>query len=222
MDMFMDKLAQKLTAQEIIKANTAADVEELNKLKNQIAEYNECLVKLQKLIDDGSRKLAEAKENDAQAGRLAKQGIDNTLALRKETESLKETLKETLGKLSEQYENMDKSLTWRADTSAKTLGNKIDRLCTQMEDQKPGQMLEKLDAVEENVHKECVKVYRNVQAVVVEETGKQAQAMTEAKEAVEAVKAKMGKILGVSIGAMVLSLMAVLFQILARLNVLPF
>ena len=38
MDMFMDKLAQKLTAQEIIKANTAADVEELNKLKNQIAE----------------------------------------------------------------------------------------------------------------------------------------------------------------------------------------
>ena len=46
MDMFMDKLAQKLTAQEIIKANTAADVEELNKLKNQIAEYNECLAKL--------------------------------------------------------------------------------------------------------------------------------------------------------------------------------
>lgn len=218
MDMFMDKLAQKLTAQEIIKANTAADVEELNKLKNQIAEYNECLAKLQKLIDDGSRKLAEAKENDAQAGRLAKQGNDNTLALRKEMENLKETL----GKLSEQCDNMDKSLTWRADTSAKSLGNKIDRLYTQMEDQKPGQMLEKLDAVEENVHKECVKVYRNVQAVVVEETGKQAQALTEAKEAVEAVKAKMGKIFGVSIGAMVLSLMAVLFQILARLNALPF
>ena len=48
MDMFMDKLAQKLTAQEIIKANTAADIEELNKLKNQIAEYNECLARLQK------------------------------------------------------------------------------------------------------------------------------------------------------------------------------
>ena len=30
MDMFMDKLAQKLNAQEIIKANTAADTEELN------------------------------------------------------------------------------------------------------------------------------------------------------------------------------------------------
>ena len=36
MDMFMDKLAQKLTAQEIIKANTAAETEELNRLRDQI------------------------------------------------------------------------------------------------------------------------------------------------------------------------------------------
>ena len=32
---------------------------------------------------------------------------------------------------------------------------------------------EKLSTTEENVHKECVKVYRNVQAVVVEENEKQ-------------------------------------------------
>ena len=43
MDMFMDKLAQKLTAQEIIKANTAADTEELNKLKGQVKDYSACL-----------------------------------------------------------------------------------------------------------------------------------------------------------------------------------
>ena len=53
MDMFMDKLAQKLTAQEMIKANTAADTEELNRLKSRVAAYNECLEKLQKLIDEG-------------------------------------------------------------------------------------------------------------------------------------------------------------------------
>ena len=64
MDMFMDKLAQKLTAQEIIKANTAADVEELNRLKNQIAEYNECVTRLQKLIDDGFGKVAEVRERE--------------------------------------------------------------------------------------------------------------------------------------------------------------
>ncbi|MDE6166854.1 MAG: hypothetical protein K2G28_00145, partial [Acetatifactor sp.] len=57
MDMFMDKLAQKLTAQEIIKANTAADTEELNRVKNQLQEYNDCLEKLGKLIDEAEGRL---------------------------------------------------------------------------------------------------------------------------------------------------------------------
>ena len=35
MDTFMDKLAQKLTAQEMIKANMAADAEEMNRLKEK-------------------------------------------------------------------------------------------------------------------------------------------------------------------------------------------
>ena len=35
MDTFMDKLAQKLNAQEMIKANSAADAEEMDQLKSQ-------------------------------------------------------------------------------------------------------------------------------------------------------------------------------------------
>ena len=37
MDMFKDKLVRKMTAQEIIKANTEADTKELNTLKAQVA-----------------------------------------------------------------------------------------------------------------------------------------------------------------------------------------
>ena len=37
MDTFMDKLAQTLNAQEMIKANSAADAEEMDQLKNQRA-----------------------------------------------------------------------------------------------------------------------------------------------------------------------------------------
>ena len=55
MDIFMDKLAQKTTAQEIIKANTAADLEELSKLRNQVAGYSDCLAKLQTLMDEIGR-----------------------------------------------------------------------------------------------------------------------------------------------------------------------
>ena len=46
MDTFMDKLAQKLNAQEMIKANSAADAEEMNQLKNQLREYDECLAQI--------------------------------------------------------------------------------------------------------------------------------------------------------------------------------
>ena len=78
MDMFMDKLAQKLTAQDIIKANTAADVEELNRLKNQIAEYNECLVKLQKLIDDGAARLSGMRAEESGTARALEESLTLT------------------------------------------------------------------------------------------------------------------------------------------------
>ena len=48
MDMFIDKLAQKLTAQEMIKANMAADAEEMNKLKGKTKEYAEALEQIKK------------------------------------------------------------------------------------------------------------------------------------------------------------------------------
>ena len=43
MDTFMDKLAQKLTAQEIIRGNLAADAEEMDTLKEQVKDYQECI-----------------------------------------------------------------------------------------------------------------------------------------------------------------------------------
>ena len=49
MDTFMDKLAQKLNAQEMIKANSAADAEEMDQLKNQLREYDECLAQMQQV-----------------------------------------------------------------------------------------------------------------------------------------------------------------------------
>ena len=74
MDMFKDKLAHKMTAQEMIKANTEADTRELNKLRTQAAGYEECLTKLQKLIDVGTVKLAGAHVNGEEINRLVEIG----------------------------------------------------------------------------------------------------------------------------------------------------
>ena len=49
MDNFMDKLAQKFSAQEMIKANSQAEAEELKRLQMQVSEYEKILQEMRKL-----------------------------------------------------------------------------------------------------------------------------------------------------------------------------
>lgn len=186
MDMFMDKLAQKMTAQEIIKANTAADTEELNRLKSQLEEYNECLAKLKKLIEQGELKL---KSFQADRGEL------------------EHLVQENRGGIQE------------AQARAERNGEKLAGILQESEKN----LQERLEAIgastDESVHKECVKVYRNVQAVVVEESGKQIKAAEEARSAATAAGAKTGVILGVSVAALIFSLAGLALQILNMWNI---
>lgn len=73
--------------------------------------------------------------------------------------------------------------------------------------------------MDENTHKECVKVYRNVQAVVVEESGKQTEAAENVSKTVNALGGKVSAILGISVAALVFSLAGVVLQILNALNI---
>ena len=269
MDIFMDKLAQRATAQEIIKANTAADVEELNRLKNQIVEYNECLERLQGLVNEASSRLAAADSRDSEGRTLAREGLEGVKALRRTIEGLGQSQR----KMAEQLENMDKSVAARlegmdksvaahlegADKSVAARLENMDKsvaarfggmdksvpahvesmdksMAAHMEDAARSlaekmeglndlteqRLTEKLNAVEDNVHKECVKVYRNVQAVVTEESGKQCEALAESRTGVSSVKGRLGLVLGISVTAMIMSLASLVFQILAHLGVLPF
>ena len=49
MDNFMDKLAQKFSAQEMIKANSQAEAEEMKRLQLQVSEYEKILQEMRKL-----------------------------------------------------------------------------------------------------------------------------------------------------------------------------
>jgi predicted phage tail protein len=160
MDMFMDKLAQKFTAQEIIKANNAAETAVLDRLKGRTAEYSECLEKLQKLIEDENTKLTTAQaDNQNEVKRLVDESIAKIQAIQKDTELL------------------------------------------------------------EHVHKESVKVYRNVQAVVVEEGVKNKEATDAIKAKLDSVSGKVGVVLGVACVALVASVVSMVLQILQVLNI---
>lgn len=62
MDTFMDKLAQKFTAQELIKANTLAETEEMNRLKIQVEEYTGCLNRMKQICVDMEQAVESAKD----------------------------------------------------------------------------------------------------------------------------------------------------------------
>ncbi len=197
MDTFMDKLAQRLTAQEMIKANSAAEAEELDKLKEQIKEYNDCLAQMQevnkelkavnhrmgqmmdetiipqveKLVETGVAKLSEAKVDESEINRLVDEGIAKIKELQQQNTELIEEFKQHFN--------------------------------------------EKPDDINENVHRECVKVYRNVQAVIVEENGKQTEAVN---AAINGLKGKMNAILGVSIAALIVAAGSLIVQLVSLFN----
>ena len=177
MDTFMDKLAHKLTAQEMIKANTAADTEEMNRLKAQVKEYTNCLQEMKKVS-------TELQAVNTQMGGVFEEAIHP---------QMEKVVSESLRKLQEfQAQGTDNA----------ELKQFVD---------------EKITASSENVHKECVKVYRNVQAVVVEEGNKQAEAVS---AAVAGIKGKLNAVLGVSIAALIAALGSIAFQVLTYLHIL--
>lgn len=60
MDTFMDKLAEKINAQEMIRANTSAELEELGQVKEQIEELKGCVNRMEQIARESSGKAPAA------------------------------------------------------------------------------------------------------------------------------------------------------------------
>ena len=136
MDTFMDKLAQKLNAQEMIKANSAADAEEMDQLKNQLREYDECLAQMQQVNK-------ELKAINQEMERL-----------------MAETIVPEVTKLSEEgvaaLQKMQQENTEKLETLTQQYAAKLEELqqSTEALDELQKHVDEKLSNTEENVHKE--------------------------------------------------------------------
>ena len=199
----MDKLAQRLNAQEIIKANTAAETEELNKLRNRVTEYNECLDKLSALIESSSAKLEGAQ-------------VDNTdvKAVAESIQSSVDAVKVIAEGIQSSVDILKKDIEWKSSDIDTLLKESMEKIASMQ------QGIEAMVASSgENVHKECVKVYRNVQAVVVEESAKQTDGLQNVTAKLSAVKGKAGAALGISIVTLILVICSVAMQVLQFLNI---
>lgn len=181
MDNFMDKISQKLNSQEIIRANAAADAAALENLekqlalfKNQMEKYDDCLQEMRKLNLKNIESAQGVQELADKANEKLGQTVGEVEAVSvskiKETSDLSiaginQTLSESLAKIAEIKENSD---------SLEKITENMSGLQSRLE--------ESFKSMEDFLHTDNVKVYRNVQAAMIEELEKQTTVLKDEQE----------------------------------------
>lgn len=196
MDNFMDKLAQKFNAQEVIKANSQAEATEMKKLQLQVAEYEKILQEMRKLNYKNS-------ELSDKIDSLVGENANKIQGLQEEETRLLSVLRNLT---DEQIRTREEEL---AEESKKSEEQK----------QRFAELEERFKQANEFVHKENVKVYRNVQAVVVDELKNQTETLLKENQK---LRSKLNVVLVFSIFAVLFSAASMVLQLLSDLKLLPF
>ncbi len=201
MDNFMDKLAQKFNAQEMIKANSQAEAAEMKKLQLQVAEYEKILQEMRKL----NYKNAELTEKidglvGENAGKLQGLQEDEQKLLNLLRDLTEEQTRNREEEFSRKEEEKQEAVAG-AQTQSKEIVSRTQELFARSED---------------FVHKENVKVYRNVQAVIVEELKKQTDTLCQENAR---LASRMNVVMAFSLITMLLAVASLIVQILTGLNI---
>jgi len=158
MDNFMDKLAQKFNAQEMIKANSQAEAEEMKRLQLQVSEYEKILQEIRKL-NYRNTELSEQLE------RMIGDNADKIQSMKEDEQRLITALRDLT---DEQTRNREAELERKEEERIER--EHAEELQKQTDISAISDLLEnKFQKSDDFVHRENVKVYRNVQAVVVDE-----------------------------------------------------
>lgn len=295
MDSFIDKLAQKFTAQEIIKANASAEAEELHRAREQVKQYEECLNEMKQVNDSTKEALDQFAEFNQQAREQLEQALllgverindaqvpteginelvetslaqiksmqDNTTNLKSDlqenfNEQLQDLRAQILAQLEEQLSTIETSKevtkaqflamrelaekqisTTKAQGDAQLVSLKTqgDAQIAAMREQSAAQLAalkeqaesqdslkalleEQKEQFTEYVHKENVKVYRNVQAAVVEELNKQTESLIPKFEILLAKNKSLTTLAITSLSVSVISVLAFVVMFMAVVGVL--
>lgn len=179
MDSFMDRIAQKLGGQDVIRANAEAEARELENAKSQISEYEKILSEMRRL----NLKCVETNEQTSQMVQASLERLDN---------------------YKDGGENKDYSETIDAIKAALETAN------TDTE--------QRIKDQEEFIHKENVRVYRNVQASIIDELTLQTEAISTQNKALEKRMKAVKPIVIVSLALNAITLLGVAYTILQSMG----
>jgi hypothetical protein len=198
MDNFMDKLAQKFSAQEMIRANSQAEAEELERLQLQVSEYEKILQEMRKL-NYKNTELAEKLEL------MIGENAEKIQSMKEDEQQLIAALRDLT---DDQTRNREAEIARKAEEQLEQ--EQVQKIQKQTDISALIDLLEnKFQKSDDFVHKENVKVYRNVQAVVVDEMKRCVESLQgERDELKKMLDAKLKKIMilsGISVVAAVTS-----------------
>ncbi|MCD7863742.1 MAG: hypothetical protein LUG61_09625 [Lachnospiraceae bacterium] len=210
MENFIDRLAQRLVSQESIQANLDADALEEEALKEQAAMLKEQGDALKEQIDILNRQLAEYQDISQTMRRIQIKNVELT-------EKISQVCDFSLQKMEE------------AEAA-----DPFDEEEDAEEQARREQMQTWEENLEAHVHRECVKVYKNVQAVVEEQSARtvseisrqmteQIQQLTETVAQLKAENARKAKTTRVwVILTFIMALLGVALQVLEQFGVLDY
>ena len=200
MDTFMDKLASRFNAQEMIRANAAAEAKENERLQKEVEVYKQCLQEMREIslqnasnADEVARLVQASMDKIAVIQAESGKSDDVLLAMKNQSDAMLEAVRMNSDKLMSFTEGSSNKIVRTVESNSEKIVSEIKSELQSGNDEFRDALKEALKAEilaeikkefklqEENVHKECVKVYRNVQAVVTEETEKQTDAIVAAQ-----------------------------------------
>lgn len=198
----MDKLAHKFSAQEMIRANSQAEAEEMKRLQLQVSEYEKILQEMRKL---NYRNTELAEKLDLMIGDNA----DKIQGMKEDEQRLIAALRDLT---DEQTRNREAELARKEQerTAENQKQTDLSAITDLLED--------KFQKSDDFVHKENVKVYRNVQAVVVDEIKRCVESIQNdrsilknelADEVKKGLDKKLNKVMTFSVVSMVLSAVSI-------------
>ena len=206
----MDKLAQKISAQEMIKANSQAEAEEMKRLQLQVSEYEKILQEMRKLnyrntelsekldlmIGDNAGKIQNMKEEEQRL----------IAALRDLTDEQTRNREAELERREEDRLERERAEEARKQTDISAITDLLEN---------------KFQKSDDFVHKENVKVYRNVQAVVVDEIKRSMEnAQNEQSALKSALNAKLNKVIVFSVISMLASAASIVLWVLMMMGII--
>ena len=177
MDTFIDKLAQKRNAQEMILANMTAEAAKMEEMQNQMKAYDDLMQEIRQVNLKTAENLSDVQDTlkeymtkletlqqDNSRDEETKQVLTQIKGLLEDNSKDEET-KQVLVQIRELLE--DNSKHEETKQALAQLREVLD---------------EKFRQADDFLHKENVKVYRNVQAAVVEELNKQTEELKKSQK----------------------------------------